>query len=66
MAKHLAILKIFRVTGCWRKTANCVLVYGFNIPAIPVDTHVHRIFNTLGIIKTKDPYYRRDNIKNFG
>jgi endonuclease-3 len=26
-----------------RKTANCVLVFGFKIPAIPVDTHVHRI-----------------------
>lgn len=38
-----------------RKTANCVLVYGFNKPAIPVDTHVHRISNRLGIVKTKKP-----------
>ena len=41
--------------GVGRKTANCVLVYGFKIPAIPVDTHVHRICNRLGIVKTKDP-----------
>jgi len=38
-----------------RKTANCVLVYGFNIPAIPVDTHVHRISNRLGLVKTGTP-----------
>jgi len=38
-----------------RKTANCVLVYGFGKPAIPVDTHVHRIFNRLGLVRTKTP-----------
>lgn len=38
-----------------RKTANCVLVYGFGRPAIPVDTHVHRISNRLGWVRTKDP-----------
>lgn len=38
-----------------RKTANCVLVYAFNVPAIPVDTHVHRISNRLGLVHTKKP-----------
>ncbi|MBI2184572.1 MAG: endonuclease III [Thaumarchaeota archaeon] len=38
-----------------RKTANCVLVYGFKKPAIPVDTHVHRITNRLGFASTKTP-----------
>ncbi len=38
-----------------RKTANCVLVYAFKRPAIPVDTHVHRISNRLGLVKTKTP-----------
>lgn len=38
-----------------RKTANCVLVYAFNKPAIPVDTHVHRISNRLGIVETRKP-----------
>ena len=37
------------------KTANCVLVYGFDKPAIPVDTHVHRIANRLGLVETKTP-----------
>lgn len=41
--------------GVGRKTANCVLVYGFNKPAIPVDIHVHRIVNRIGVIKSKDP-----------
>jgi endonuclease-3 len=38
-----------------RKTANCVLVYGFNKEAIPVDTHVHRISNRLGWVRTRTP-----------
>ncbi len=38
-----------------RKTANCVLVYGFNTPAIPVDTHVHRISNRLNLVQTRTP-----------
>ena len=38
-----------------RKTANCVMVYGFGKPAIPVDTHVHRISNRIGLVKTKTP-----------
>jgi endonuclease III len=38
-----------------RKTANCVLVYGFGKPAIPVDTHVHRIANRLGLVRTETP-----------
>lgn len=41
--------------GVGRKTANCVLVYGFRKPAIPVDVHVHRISNRIGIVSTKKP-----------
>ncbi|MFQ5919778.1 MAG: glutamate ligase domain-containing protein [Thermoplasmata archaeon] len=37
-----------------RKTANCVLVYGYGKPAIPVDVHCHRIPNRIGLIHTKD------------
>ena len=46
-------LLMLRAVG--RKTANCVLVYAFNKPAIPVDTHVHRISNRLGLVRTKKP-----------
>ena len=38
-----------------RKTANCVLVFGFHVPAIPVDIHVHRISNRLGMVNTNNP-----------
>jgi endonuclease-3 len=46
-----------------RKTANCVLVYGFGIPAMPVDTHVHRISNRLGLVKTKTPDQTEDELR---
>ena len=39
--------------GVGRKTANCVLCYAFKVPAIAVDTHVHRIANRLGWVRTK-------------
>lgn len=41
--------------GVGRKTANLVLVEGFKIPAICVDTHVHRISNRIGYVQTKNP-----------
>jgi endonuclease-3 len=47
--------KLIGLPGVGRKTANCVLVYGFNQPAIPVDTHVHRISNRIGLVNTKNP-----------
>ena len=46
-----------------RKTANCVLVFGFVEPAIPVDTHVHRISNRLGLVKTKKPEETEDALR---
>jgi endonuclease-3 len=49
--------------GVGAKTANCVLVYAFKIPAIPVDTHVHRIPNRLGWIKTKRPEETEKKLK---
>ena len=47
--------KLIELPGVGRKTANCVLVYAFDKPAIPVDTHVHRISNRLGLVRTKTP-----------
>ncbi|AIS31829.1 endonuclease III domain-containing protein [Methanobacterium formicicum] len=49
------IKNLLKLPGVGRKTANCVLVYGFQKPAIPVDVHVHRISNRLGLVKTKTP-----------
>lgn len=48
--------ELLTLPGVGRKTANCVLVYAFEKPAIPVDTHVHRISNLLGLVNdTKTP-----------
>ncbi len=41
--------------GVGRKTASCVLWYGFGIPAMAVDTHVFRIAHRLGWAKGKTP-----------
>lgn len=46
---------LLSLPGVGRKTANCVLVYAFDKPAIPVDIHVHRISNRLGLVNTKMP-----------
>ena len=46
---------LLAMPGVGRKTANLVLGLGFGIPAICVDTHVHRISNRLGMASTKTP-----------
>ena len=46
---------LVELPGVGRKTANCVLVYAYDKPAIPVDIHVHRISNRLGLVDTKTP-----------
>lgn len=47
--------ELLSLPGVGRKTTNLVLSVGFGIPAICVDTHVHRISNRLGIINTSTP-----------
>ena len=51
--------RLTSLPGVGRKTANCVLVYAFEKPAIPVDIHVHRISNRLGLVSTKTPRRQR-------
>jgi endonuclease III len=47
---------LMSLKGVGRKTANLVLGLGYGIPAICVDTHVHRISNRLGWVKTRHPH----------
>ncbi len=66
-AKHLKTLgsivnkvpdnreELMKLPGVGRKTANLVLNRAFEKPAIAVDTHVHKISNLLGWVKTKTP-----------
>ena len=44
---------LLELKGVGRKTANLVLTMGFQIPAICVDTHVHRISNRWRYVRTK-------------
>ncbi len=46
---------LLTMTGVGRKTANLVLTEGFGKPAVCVDTHVHRISNRFGYVKTTTP-----------
>ncbi len=50
--------------GVGPKTANLVLAEGFRIPAICVDTHVHRIANRLGLVETATPEQTETALKD--
>jgi endonuclease-3 len=48
--------KLLKLPGVGRKTAGIVMIYGFGKPvAIPVDTHLRRIPNRMGLVKTRTP-----------
>lgn len=47
--------ELIKFKGVGRKTANLVVTLGYNKPGICVDTHVHRISNRWGYIKTATP-----------
>jgi len=47
--------ELIKLQGVGHKVANCVLVYAFDKPAIPVDTHVAVISKRLGWTKKEDP-----------
>ena len=50
------IEELLKLKGVGRKTANLVITLGYGKHGICVDTHVHRISNRLGIVKTKTPH----------
>lgn len=47
--------QLLSIKGVGHKTANLVLGVAFEIPSICVDTHVHKVSNRLGLVKTKTP-----------
>ncbi len=55
--------ELLKLPGVGRKTANIVLYHGFDQPAIAVDTHVHRISNRLGLVRTKKPEETEEELK---
>jgi endonuclease-3 len=50
-----SIEELLAIRGVGRKTANLVVTVGFGKPGICVDTHVHRISNRWGLVRTKSP-----------
>ena len=46
---------LVKVPGIGRKTANVILGAGFGVPGFAVDTHVIRLSNRLGLVRTRDP-----------
>ena len=56
--------ELLKLKGVGRKTANIVMVYGFNKDEyLPIDTHCHRIPNRIGWIKTKNPEETEQELK---
>lgn len=48
--------ELLTIRGVGRKTANLVVTLGYGEPGICVDTHVHRITNRWGYVRTKTPH----------
>jgi endonuclease-3 len=50
MRRDNALALLTGLPGVGRKTAACVLLFGSHVPAMPVDTHVHRVALRLGLV----------------
>lgn len=57
------IEQLIKIPGVGRKTANIVILEVHKKPAIAVDTHVHRLSNVLGLVKTKTPEQTEKELK---
>jgi endonuclease-3 len=55
--------ELISLPGVGRKTANLVQILSFGIDTICVDTHVHRISNRIGFVKTKTPEQTESSLK---
>ncbi len=54
---------LLTLKGVGRKTANLVITLGYGKPGICVDTHVHRINNRLGIVRTETPEQTESSLR---
>lgn len=59
------IEELTTLKGVGRKTASVVLIEGFNIPAFPVDTHIKRIANRLGLSNSDDANVVEQDLRKF-
>jgi endonuclease III len=56
--------ELLQYTGIGVKTVSCVLLFSLGRDAFPVDTHVHRVLNRLGLVNTKNAKDTFENIKD--
>jgi endonuclease-3 len=56
---------LMTLPGVGPKTAACVMVFGFGIPAFPVDTHVYRIARRLGLVKEKSASKAQETLESY-
>ncbi|NHJ04588.1 MAG: endonuclease III [Candidatus Heimdallarchaeota archaeon] len=54
---------LISLDGVGPKTAACVLIFSFNFPIMPVDTHVHRVSNRLGLVTTSSREKTQEQMK---
>ena len=54
---------LLKIPGVGRKTANLIITEVHNKDGICVDTHVHRISNVIGLVKTKTPHQTEEELK---
>ena len=54
--------ELVALPGVGRKTANVVLGHAFNVPGLPVDLHVLRVANRIGIARSDDPVVVEDQL----
>ncbi len=52
--------ELVKLKGVGRKTASVVLIEGYNLPALPVDTHILRVSKRLGITNENDDAYQTE------
>jgi endonuclease-3 len=66
MERAEAVATLTSLPGVGRKTAACVLLFGAHVPAIPVDTHVHRLALRLGLVAARTaPDATEDALETF-
>lgn len=64
MSNFEILTELTSIKGIGVKTASCVLLFSLDRNICPVDTHVHRTLNRIGIVKTKTPDKTFEQIKN--
>jgi endonuclease-3 len=54
--------RLLELPGVGRKTAACVLLFSFDRPEVPVDTHVYRVLTRLGFLPPRTPLDRAHDV----